>query len=186
MRVIPEIRKAIVNALLLVAVAGALASCAAEKDTRLVQDPNDKRESTMPWNKQESWELGDQQLARMHESGYARHPLVDRGSLNPKTGRNDCVFRNDHNPVADEIIIAIEIRRFSFRRDDDTVGDSRILIDDRAIDYAIASNPDGGLLFISVSILFEVISAHHNTVANSGATLDGAAHADHTTFQMRV
>ena len=67
MRVNPEIRKTIANALLLVAVAGALASCAAEKDTRLVQDPNDKRESTMPWNKQESWELGDPQLARMNE-----------------------------------------------------------------------------------------------------------------------
>jgi hypothetical protein len=64
---IPEIKKAIANALLLVAVAGALASCAAEKDTRLVQDPNDKRESTMPWNKQETWELGDPQLARMNE-----------------------------------------------------------------------------------------------------------------------
>ena len=67
MRVIPELKKPIANALLLVTVAGALASCAAEKNTGLVQDPSDKRESTMPWNKQESWELGDPQLARMNE-----------------------------------------------------------------------------------------------------------------------
>lgn len=48
--------------LLLVFTAGAgslLASCATKEQPPLVDDPNGKRESTMPWNKQEKWEQGN-------------------------------------------------------------------------------------------------------------------------------
>jgi len=57
---IPELRKKITSALLLVT-AAMLASCATQKDPpRLVDDPDDHHESTMPWNKQEKWETGSQ------------------------------------------------------------------------------------------------------------------------------
>ncbi|MFZ3375890.1 MAG: hypothetical protein WA183_10085 [Chthoniobacterales bacterium] len=57
---IPELRKKITSALLLVT-AAMLASCATQKDTpRLVDDPDDHHESMMPWNKQEKWETGGQ------------------------------------------------------------------------------------------------------------------------------
>jgi hypothetical protein len=55
---IPEVRKKIASALLL-ATAATFASCATQKDApRLVDDPDDHRESVMPWNKQEKWETG--------------------------------------------------------------------------------------------------------------------------------
>ena len=48
-------RKTIAFALLFVA-AVSLVSCATHKDTALVSDPNNKADSTIPWNKQEQWE----------------------------------------------------------------------------------------------------------------------------------
>jgi hypothetical protein len=41
---------------LLTALIATLVSCASEKDTRLVKDPDQKPESTIPWNRQEKWE----------------------------------------------------------------------------------------------------------------------------------
>ncbi|MGH8101215.1 MAG: hypothetical protein ACREIW_07950 [Chthoniobacterales bacterium] len=36
-----------------------LSSCATQKQSaRLVDDPDAKQESTIPWNKQETWEAG--------------------------------------------------------------------------------------------------------------------------------
>lgn len=36
-------------------------SCASQKpQVRLVDDPDDRGDSTMPWNKQEKWETGGQ------------------------------------------------------------------------------------------------------------------------------
>jgi hypothetical protein len=45
-----------VSFVLLVAGTLTLVSCAHEKDTQLVGDPNRKYESTIPWNRQEKWE----------------------------------------------------------------------------------------------------------------------------------
>ena len=38
----------------------ALTSCASQKQTALVNDPDDRGGGAMPWNKQESWETGTQ------------------------------------------------------------------------------------------------------------------------------
>lgn len=60
-----DLRKKVSIALFLAA-AATLVSCASQKDTRLVSDPNDKYESTIPWNKQEKWEQqGAGQLSRL-------------------------------------------------------------------------------------------------------------------------
>src|SRR5260370_2546500 len=46
-----------VAAVLLLAAAGMLVSCASQKEhVPLVNDPDPKPESAMPWNKQEKWE----------------------------------------------------------------------------------------------------------------------------------
>jgi hypothetical protein len=37
-----------------------LPSCATQKTPRLVDDPDAKQESNIPWNKQEKWEQGQQ------------------------------------------------------------------------------------------------------------------------------
>ena len=50
-----------IAALLLLAAATLLASCASHKDNvALVNDPDAKPEGAMPWNKQEKWETGGQ------------------------------------------------------------------------------------------------------------------------------
>jgi hypothetical protein len=50
----------IVVPVVLCAFAVALTSCATQKNTALVQDPDDHHDSAMPWNKQEPWERGEQ------------------------------------------------------------------------------------------------------------------------------
>jgi len=50
----------IIIPLLLCAFVVSVTSCATQKETALVQDPDGHYESTMPWNKQEKWETGGQ------------------------------------------------------------------------------------------------------------------------------
>jgi hypothetical protein len=57
---IHNLRRNIVPALLY-ALAITMASCATQKETaRLVNDPDDRHDSSIPWNKQEPWETGGQ------------------------------------------------------------------------------------------------------------------------------
>jgi len=50
-----------IAAVLLLAAATILVSCATQKEhVALVNDPDAKPESQMPWNKQEKWESGSQ------------------------------------------------------------------------------------------------------------------------------
>jgi hypothetical protein len=54
-----KLRKIVVPALLCAFVV-ALNSCASQKETALVSDPDDHGGSMIPWNKQEPWEKGEQ------------------------------------------------------------------------------------------------------------------------------
>ncbi|MEY2544491.1 MAG: hypothetical protein QOE81_1952 [Verrucomicrobiota bacterium] len=57
-----------VAAILLLAAASMLVSCATQKgDVALVKDPDAKAETTMPWNKQEKWEGGGSQFANFSD-----------------------------------------------------------------------------------------------------------------------
>jgi uncharacterized lipoprotein len=54
---VPKNRKNILAVLWFV-LAMTLASCASQSESvRLVDDPDDHRDSTIPWNKQEKWEM---------------------------------------------------------------------------------------------------------------------------------
>jgi hypothetical protein len=53
--------KRIASFLALLAVVGLISACAT-KETRLVNDPDEKPESAVPWNKQEKWETAGAQL----------------------------------------------------------------------------------------------------------------------------
>ncbi len=46
----------IVALALLTTLALSLASCATNKDTAFIRDPNDKKETALPWNEQQKWE----------------------------------------------------------------------------------------------------------------------------------
>jgi len=60
-----KLRKIVVPALLCAFVV-AITSCATQKETALVNDPdNPRHESSMPWNKQEKWEMGGAQFQGM-------------------------------------------------------------------------------------------------------------------------
>jgi hypothetical protein len=48
--------RTIVVPLLLCALVVGMTSCATQKETALVNDPNDRHDSLIPWNMQESWE----------------------------------------------------------------------------------------------------------------------------------
>jgi hypothetical protein len=52
--------RTIVVPVLLCAFVVAMTSCATQKQTALVSDPDDHGGSSMPWNKQEAWEKGGQ------------------------------------------------------------------------------------------------------------------------------
>ena len=55
-----KLRRNVTSALLFV-LAIAVTSCASTKETpRLVSDPDDRGDSTIPWNKQEKWETAGQ------------------------------------------------------------------------------------------------------------------------------
>jgi len=55
-----KLRRNIISALLC-ALAILIASCATQKEApRLVDDPDDHHEGTIPWNKQEPWETAGQ------------------------------------------------------------------------------------------------------------------------------
>ena len=41
---------------LLAALALGLSSCANDKQTAFMNDPNDKKETALPWNEQQKWE----------------------------------------------------------------------------------------------------------------------------------
>jgi hypothetical protein len=59
---VPKLRKNITSALLC-ALAITIASCASTQETpRLVDDPDDRGDSAIPWNKQEKWETTGGQL----------------------------------------------------------------------------------------------------------------------------
>ena len=54
-----NLRTIVVQFLLCAFVVG-MTSCATQKETALVNDPNDRHDSLIPWNKQESWETQGQ------------------------------------------------------------------------------------------------------------------------------
>jgi hypothetical protein len=57
---IPDLKREIATALLLASTT-LFVSCASQKQqVRLVDDPDARHESTVPWNKQEKWEMENQ------------------------------------------------------------------------------------------------------------------------------
>src|SRR6266704_6030482 len=117
--------------------------------------------------------------------GVERYPVTPT-ELDPKTGWYGCVFWHDYNAVADEVIFRIKIRRFSFGRNHGSVGNPGILIDNSAINHAIAADPDRRSPRICMSILLEVVRSHHDAIANGGAALNNAADPNDAAFQMSI
>ena len=66
---IPDLERKIATALLL-ATTAMFVSCAAQKEqVRLVDDPDQHRESAIPWNKQEKWEIAPEASSGLGPTG---------------------------------------------------------------------------------------------------------------------
>src|SRR5947209_6134526 len=120
---------------------------------------------------------------------YDRSSLIDvclAPGLNPKAGRNDRVLRNHHDSIANKIILGVKIRRFALRRNHDSIGNTRVLVDNRPVDDTVAADTDWRYLAARLSVLFEIISAHNHAVSNRGAAFNDAADADHASLNVRV
>ena len=66
---IPDLKRKIATALLL-ATTAMFVSCAAQKEqVRLVDDPDQHRESAIPWNKQEKWEIAPEASSGLGPTG---------------------------------------------------------------------------------------------------------------------
>src|SRR5216117_656398 len=122
-------------------------------------------------------------LRRLRSTALSTAPHWFRS--NPETGWDDGVFRYHHDAVADEVIIRIEVRRFAFGCDHDAVRDARVLVDDGAVDHAVAPDADARLRRIGV-VQFKIVGAHHDAVPDSRAALNHAAYPHYTSLQMRV
>src|SRR6266513_1539116 len=111
---IPKLRKNITSALLF-ATTITFVSCATQKDPpRLVSAPDDHL---------------------LHAKwGVERYTIASR--LDPETGWNHCVFWDHDQAIADEVIVCVVVRRFSFRSDYDSVGNACVLVDDGTVDHA--------------------------------------------------
>ena len=60
-----RVPKRMISFLLLLAGCVAFVGCATEKNVALVNDPDAKKESQIPWNKQEKWETQQSQFTGM-------------------------------------------------------------------------------------------------------------------------
>ncbi|MEY2510992.1 MAG: hypothetical protein QOE26_1755 [Verrucomicrobiota bacterium] len=45
-------------------------SCATKKDTAFIRDPNDKKETALPWNEQQKWEREGEAAAINQQRRY--------------------------------------------------------------------------------------------------------------------
>ena len=66
---VPERAQFLLRLFFLLVLLSTFCACATQKDPpRLVSDPEGKAESTLPWNKQERWEVGGGLPSQMGES----------------------------------------------------------------------------------------------------------------------
>src|SRR6266487_2414954 len=96
--------------------------------------------------------------------------------------RNYTGLWDDHYPVADEVSVAVELRLMSLVQYLNARTDACVLIDDRALDEAVWSDPDAGITAIDVRLqLVEIlveISSHHQHSVKPRAMLDSAPNPD--------
>jgi predicted ATPase len=55
-RILNRTRRKVAGTILLASLVGALASCATKDPGQLINDPNARRETALPWNEQQKWE----------------------------------------------------------------------------------------------------------------------------------
>src|SRR5205809_7170936 len=108
-------------------------------------------------------------VGRSGTYGVERYTIASR--LDPETGWNDRVFWDDDQAIADEVIVCVVVRRFSFRGDYDSIGNACVLVDNGPVDHAIATVSDWRLSRLPVSSLLHIIFTYLYALSVLGDTL---------------
>jgi hypothetical protein len=108
-------------------------------------------------------------------------------ALNRSSRRNHGTFRNYDHAISNVIVFAIRILRFTLRRNHHPVPDARVLIDNGALNAAIASDAKcrDARLRLSGFCLVKV-GPHKDRVADRGAAPDHAPNPDDRAADVRV
>src|SRR5438034_10087963 len=99
-------------------------------------------------------------VGRSGTYGVERYTIASR--LDPEAGWNDRVFWDHDEAIADEVIVCVVVRRFSFRGDYDSIGNACVLVDNGPGDHTIAPDSYWRLTRLPVSTLLEITRPHPN------------------------
>src|SRR6516162_7896373 len=108
-------------------------------------------------------------------------------ALNRSSRRNHGAFRNYNHAISNVIVLAIRILRFALRRNHHPVPDARVLVDNSALDAAMATDAKwrGARLWFPSFCLVKV-GPHKDRVAERGAAADHAPNPDDRAVDVRV
>jgi len=108
-------------------------------------------------------------------------------ALDRSSRRDHGTFRDYDHAISNVIVFAIRILRFTLRRNHHPVPDVRVLVDNGALNAAMASDAKrrGSRLRFPGFCLVKV-GSHKDRVADRGAAPDHAPNPDHRTVDMRV
>src|SRR2546426_12244683 len=113
--------------------------------------------------------IRESRVRRSGTYGVERYTIASR--LDPETGWNDRVFWDHNDAIADEVIVRVVVRRFSFRRDYDSIGDACVLVDNGTVDHAIAPDSDWRWPRVPSSVLCGRTCPHPKAASESSAAL---------------
>src|SRR6185503_11612228 len=111
-------------------------------------------------------------------------------ALDHRAVGHHAALRHDHDPVADEVAVAVLVALARAVDDAHAAADARVLVDDRALDHALLSDPDGwqALRLRAVDLLqaLVVVGAQHQAVADLRSVADAAPDPDHRALDLRA
>jgi hypothetical protein len=113
--------------------------------------------------------------------------FIKISSLNYKTLRNNRIFGNNDDPVADHAIIIFKILKVFLIHQFYPVPHPDVFIDDRPFDITALSDLQmSGLFFLINADILVVIVAHDDRVLDNRVRADNAAQADHRVSDLGV
>src|SRR3954469_20534388 len=97
-----------------------------------------------------------------------------RADSYPRAGFYDTILRDDDHPVADVVAIAVRLLNAGFVHQPRPVSDSRVLVDDHAVEDDVATNPEARTAAArrDVVVGFVVVGAEEHRALDRRAALD--------------
>src|SRR6266550_8373673 len=118
----------------------------------------------------------------------ARNPkAISVFRLNPASRADQGAFRDNHDPIANVIVLAVRIGGFAIGYDHDPFTDAGVLVDNGTLNVATRSNTKrrSARLWFRDFVLVKV-RAHQDRVADRGAAFDHATNPDDRAVDVRI